>query len=227
MIKKIVTSVLVVVLVFAFAACGDSESPQKSEGSGNKDSQNSNIEGKQDSGTEVVGGKTNSDDEMEEFSETLTFMGYNFNYPEGWFLDDYTYGYTLHNKNFFTLLEAPAIAAVLLDVTDVNDAPTAVEEYVLKTIETRVVQLFNFDETTQTITNSEVKTINNVEMLRVEGIFTNIAKNRDTPLEVPFVGYYFLRDNQPVYFVGVSINEDITIDAFMDEFAGYVIDIKE
>ena len=221
MIKKIVTSVLVVVLVFAFAACGDSESPQKPEGSGSKDSPNSNIESRQDSGTEDVGGKTNSDDEMEEFSETLTFMGYNFNYPASFFLDHYMYGHTLNNGKLFILLEAPSIAGVLLDVADINDVATICEEYVIKTLETSVRLLFNFDDTTQTITNSEIKTINDIEMLRVEGFFTNTRQ--DT--EIPFVGYYFLADAYPVYFVGVSINEDVTVDAFIDEFAGYVEDL--
>lgn len=222
--KKIIAIMLSVFMVFVFAACGDSEPSQQSEGSGANVSQGSNVESSQDSVSEDVDSKTNNDDEMEDFSETLTFMGYNFNYPESIYLDNFTYGYTFrYNTDVCVLLEAPAIAAVLLDVTDINDAPTASESYVIKTIETRTRELFWPDATTQTITNTEVKTINNVEMLRVEGFFTNTMEEVD----VPFIGYYFLRDNQPVYFVGVSLNEDVTVDAFMDAFAGYVIDIKE
>lgn len=222
--KKIIAIMLSVFMVFVFVACGDSESPQQSEGSGTNASQNSNIESSQDSGTEDVDSKTNSGDEMEEFSETLTFMGFNFKYPESVDLRNSYYGQTFrYDTNIAVLIEAPAVAAVLLDVNDINDAPSASEEYVFKTFESSVRELFNIDATTQTINNSEVKTINNIQMLRVEGIFTNTVEG----LDIPFVGYYFLRDNQPVYFLGVSINEDVTVDAFIDAFAGYVEDIKE
>ena len=220
--KKILAIMLSVIMVFVFAACGDSESPQKSEGSNSKDNRNSNIENRQDSGTEDAGGKTSSDDEMEEFSETLTFMGYNFNYPPSVNLVHSDYGQTFrYNKNIAVLLEAPSVAGVLMDITDINDAATASEKYVIETFETSVRELFNFDDTTQTIMNSEVKTINEIEMLRVEGFFANTRQ--DT--EIPFVGYYFLMDTDPIYFVAVSLNENVTVDAFIDEFAGYVEDL--
>ena len=220
--KKILAIMLSVIMVFVFAACGDSESPQKSEGSGSKDSPNSNIESRQDSGTEVVGGKTNSDDEMEKFSETLTFMGFNFNYPQSVNVQDYTYGYTFrYNTDICVLLEAPSKAGVLMDITDINDTVTASEQYVFKTLESRTAELFDVGTTIQTVTNSEVKTINDIEMLRVEGFFTNTWHE----IDVPYVGYYFLMDTDPIYFVAVSINEDVTVDAFIDEFAGYVEDL--
>ena len=115
--KKILAVMLSAFMVFAFAACGDNDESQKSQESGTKYSQESGLESGQDSNIKDMDGKTDNDDGLEAFSESLTFMGFNFNYPQGINLMDYTYGYIFYNTDIFLLLEAPAIAAVLLDVT--------------------------------------------------------------------------------------------------------------
>lgn len=216
MIKKILVSALTVSLVFAFAACGNDEVSQKSKESG--------TVSKQESDAEAVDDKTDKDKEAITFSETVGVMGFDFYYPEEVYLDHYKYGYTFRYENdIAVLLEGPAMAGVWLELTDINDAPAASEKYVIDTIETRTRDIFSPSRTTQTITNSELKTINDIEMLRVEGFFTNTSQEVD----VPFLGYYFLRDNEPVYFVGVPLNEEASVDSFIDEFASYVVDAVE
>lgn len=223
--KKVLATMLFVLMVFGLAACGDSESPQNSDESGVESGWNADSESSPDSENENVEGETNDGDETGAFSETLTFMGFNLRYPEGIKPLIYKYGYILrYNTDITVMVEAPATAAVWLDVADIHDTAAAVEECVIETLEEKVDEIFDRDATTQTITNSEIKTINDIEMLRVEGFFTNTNENVDAP----FVGYYFLVDaNVPVYFIGVSLNENASVDSFMDEFAGSTEDIRE
>ena len=110
-------------------------------------------------------------------------------------------------------------------LTDLKDAPTAGEKYMFHLLETAFSELFDPDATAQTITASEIRTINGIEMLRVEGFFTNTQQERD----IDFVGYYFFREetpllggapfNLPCYFIGFGLDRETDVASFMDQFA--------
>lgn len=202
MLKKIFNFILATILIVSCAACSNNKTPQSSE---ELTTGNTQI-----TATEQV------DNKDIKLSQTLTFMGFEFAYPEGINLSNSDYGQTFrYNSEIAVLIEAPSVAGIMLEVTDINDVATASEEYVVKTLENTVRELFNFDATTQSISDSKIINVNEIEMLRVEGAFMNTAKSSN----VDFVGYYFLLDSDPIYIIGVPMNDNISVDTFIDNLA--------
>ena len=153
------------------------------------------------------------------------FMGYQFQYPESAELQLNGNGYFFkHHENIAILVHAPVDTYLFSqNFTDLEEAPPACEQYIYEELETSVSEIFDPDTTTQTITASEHRTVNGIEMLRVEGFFTNIQQGQD----IAFVGYYFFTEITPVfqtfstpyYVIGISLNDEADVASFLDEFA--------
>lgn len=166
---------------------------------------------------------------QEEYVEVKSFLGYSFKYPESAEVEISGTGYAFrYDDNIAGLFQVPVDRFGYFSqkqLTDINDAPEAGEQYMFHEIERSVSELFDSGATTQTITASEIRTINEIEMLRVEGFFTNTQQERD----VNFVGYYFYREyvplngaepfNIPCYVIGISLNDEADAASFIDEFA--------
>lgn len=157
------------------------------------------------------------------------YLEYRFIFPESAEVKIKNTGYAFwYHDNIVGLLQVPVDRLgdfIQKKLTDLNDAPTAGEKYMFHLLETAFSELFNPDATAQTITASEIRTINGIEMLRVEGFFTNTQQERD----VIFVGYYFFREetpllggtpfNLPCYFIGIGLDKEADVASFMDQFA--------
>lgn len=152
-------------------------------------------------------------------------MGYQFQYPESVELNANGNGYSFrYHTNLAVLIQVPVDSFLFSqNLTDLKAAPTASEQYVFEGLETLVSELFYPDATAQTITASEVRVVNGIEMLRVEGFFTNTQKECD----VDFVGYYFFTEitpafqtfSTPFYVIGISLDDEADAASFIDEFA--------
>lgn len=164
-------------------------------------------------------------DGIQEGTKDEKFMGYQFQYPESAELQISGNGYFFkHHDDIATLIQAPADTILFSqNLTDLEEAPAACEQYVCEGLETSVSELFDPDATTQTITASELRTVNGIEMLRVEGFFTNTQQGKD----VEFVGYYFFTEvtpafqtfSTPYYVIGIPLNDEADAASFIDEFA--------
>ncbi|MCH5341453.1 MAG: RNA polymerase sigma factor [Acetatifactor sp.] len=164
-------------------------------------------------------------EEYVEGKKEEVFMGYQFQYPESVELELNGDGYYFrYHTDIAALVQVPVDSFLFSkNITDLKEAPAASEKYVFEKLETSVSELFDPDATTQTITSSEVMTINGIKMLRVEGIFTNTQKERD----VQFVGYYFFTEitpafqtfSTPFYVIGIPLNDEADAASFIDEFA--------
>lgn len=207
--KKIFVLVIVAISLLAFSACGNEGAPIESDTSSEK---NTVVSESVESQSEEIG------NEKINFSQTFLFMGYNIYYPEGIGLSTTDYGKIFEYEECCIIVEAPSVAGIMLDISNVNDVPNACQEYVFNTLEGTIRALFAFEKTEQVIQTSSVVTINEIEMLRVEGVFKNIEENK----EIPYVAYYFLggpAGNRPVYVVGIGMDETASIQEFMDAFA--------
>lgn len=210
MIRKIFSLLMVLVMVFALVACGNDTNTYNPN---NDETQNS-----QSSTTDITNGSENNVDNTS-LSQTLTFMGYKIKYPEGVALSNSDYGQTFrYNSEIAVLIEAPSVAGVMLGVDSLDSVVTSCEEYIVKTFENTVRELFSFGTTTQSVTESQEKTINGIEMLRVEGTFVNTAKSTT----ISYVGYYFLLDSDPVYIVGIPMTDNVSVDTLIDQIANSV-----
>lgn len=164
-------------------------------------------------------------DEIQEGTKDEKFMGYQFQYPESVELQLSGNGYFFkYHEDIATLIQAPADTILFSqNLSDLEEAPAACEQYVCEGLETSVSELFDPDATTQTITASELRTVNGIEMLRVEGFFTNTQQGKD----VEFVGYYFFSEitpafqtfSTPYYVIGIPLNDEADAASFIDEFA--------
>ena len=164
-------------------------------------------------------------DEIQESTKDEKFMGYQFQYPESAELQLSGNGYFFkHHEDIATLVQVPADTFLFTqNITDLEEAPSACEQYVCEALETSISELFDPDATTQTITASELRTINGIEMLRVEGFFTNTQQGKD----VEFVGYYFFTEitpafqtfSTPYYVIGIPLNDEADAASFIDGFA--------
>lgn len=210
MTKKIISLLIVLAMVFSLAACGNDANTDEPKNDATQSSQSGT--------TDDTNGDENQKDSLN-LSQTLTFMGYKIKYPEGVSLSNSDYGQTFrYNSEIAMLIEAPSVAGVMLDVNSLDSVVTSSEEYVIKTFENTVRELFSFGATTQSVTSSQKKTINGIEMVRVEGTFTNTAKNTT----ISYIGYYFLLDSDPIYIVGVPMKESVSVENLIDQIANSV-----
>lgn len=157
------------------------------------------------------------------------YLEYRFTFPESAEVKIKNTGYAFsYHDNIAGLFQVPIDRLgdfARKNLTDLNDAPTAGEKFMFHLFETTYSELFDPNATAQTITASEIRTINGIEMLRVEGFFTNTQQERD----VDFVGYYFFRKetpllggapfNLPCYFIGIGLDGEADVASFIDPFA--------
>jgi len=205
--KKILLSILCAIMIVGIAGCGNSNNTDLNENNDNlNNSENQNS-------------KT-------DFSNKLTFMGYDISYPSDAGKNSSDYGNLLGTSEYIVIVEAPSTAGILKEVSNINDAPKSVEEYVISTLEHKVRSLFNFDSTEQIIEKTTKTTRNGIEMLRAEGVFKNTRDNK----EVEFVAYYLLagdNGNMPVYLVGIPMKDSpISINNIMDEMSSHITKYK-
>ena len=205
--KKILLSILCAIMIVGIAGCGNSNNTDLNENNDNlNNSENQNS-------------KT-------DFSNKLTFMGYDISYPSDAGKNSSDYGNLLGTSEYIVIVEAPSTAGILKEVSNINDAPKSVEEYVISTLEHKVRSLFNFDSTEQIIEKTTKTTRNGIEMLRAEGVFKNTRDNT----EVEFVAYYLLagdNGNMPVYLVGIPMKDSpISINNIMDEMSSHITKYK-
>lgn len=211
MIKRIISLLMVAVLAFALVACGNSDVPEGTDNTHQQGTQsgivdNSNENDKTDHNTKV------------DLSQTLTFMGYSISYPGDAGKNASDYGNIVGDSNYCLVVEAPSIAGKMIDVKDINDAPSLCEEYVMHTLEHKIRSLFDYDSTTQEIIKATEVTYNDVEMLLVEGTFTNDRNNSSTK----FSAIYLLagdNGNLPVYIVGISMEENYDVSGIVEAVA--------
>lgn len=205
--KKILLSILCAIMIVGVAGCGNSNNTDLTENNDNlNNSENQNSKN--------------------DFSNKLTFMGYDISYPSDAGKNSSDYGNLLGTSEYIVIVEAPSTAGILKEVSNINDAPKVVEEYVLSTLEHKVRSLFNFDSTEQITEKITKTTKNGIEMLRAEGVFKNTRDNT----EVEFVAYYLLagdNGNMPVYLVGIPMKDSpISINDIMDEMSSHITKYK-
>ncbi len=204
MVKKIISLLLVMILVFALSACGNNEVPDdtndtEQQGSQSENEDNTNEDDKSDTNAKV------------DLSQTLTFMGYNISYPEDASTNPSDYGNLVGDSNYILIVEAPSIAGKVFDVTDISDAPVVCEEYVAHTLEHKMRSIFDDDSTSQKVNKTTEVTYNGIKMLLTEGTFTNDRNGTS----VDFSAIYLLagdKGNVPVYIIGVPMNDGFDVD---------------
>lgn len=203
--KKIILSLICTFLMLGcVTGCGNKENNI------NDEYNNNNV-----NNSENENGKTN-------FSNKYTFMGYTISYPNDAQKDTSDYGDLIGTNEYVVIIEAPSTAGIINEVSDIDDAPKVVEEYVLSTLEHKVRSLFSFDSTEQITEKTTKTTKNGIEMIRAEGVFKNTEDNT----EVEFVAYYLLAGDNgtiPVYLVGIPMkNSTVSVNKIMDDIASNI-----
>lgn len=186
---------------------------------------NQNIDTNTNNNSSLTNNNENSSENQSnktDYSNQLTFMGYKISYPSDAGKNSSDYGNLIGTSEYIVIIEAPSTAGIINEVSDINEAPAKVEQYVFETLEHKVRSLFNFDSTEQIIKTTSKTNKNGVEMLRTEGVFINTTDNT----EIEFVAYYLLagdNGNMPVYLVGIPMKDStISIDKIMDEMSSYI-----
>lgn len=166
--------------------------------------------------------ETNNSESSKEFSYSMKFMGYNIpckskpTILDSRYVRDVDYGYFLGFDDFIVVVGAPSIAGIMLNLNNIEEAPSKTNEYLFKTLEHEMRSKFDFDTTTNTISKQEIKTINGISMLRTAGTLNNSDNN--TSYE--YVAYYLMVKNRPIYFVGIPDNNaNKSVSEFMDNYA--------
>lgn len=206
--KKILLSLLCGGLVLGLATgCGNSMNSNLDENDNN------------DNNSQIQNNNVN-------FSNTLTFVGYNIGYPSDASIEPEDYGKIIGTNDYVVFVGAPGVAGITLDAKDVNEAPELCKEYIIERLEGRIRSLFNHDSTEQVIKKSSKTTKNGIEMFRTEGVYKNTRNNT----EVEFVSYYLLagdNGNMPVYLVGIPMKDStISIKNIMDEMSSHITKYK-
>lgn len=211
MLKKVISLLLVAMLTLAFSACGNNEATDDSGKTNQQGSQSGTVDGS-DKNDE------NNNDSKAELTQKLTFMGYNISYPADADQNTSDYGNLIGNSDYCVIVEAPSTAGIFLETNNINDAPALCEKYVMETLEHKIRSLFDFDSTTQTITSANKVTHNSVEMLLVEGTFTNETSNT----RIDFSAIYLLagdNGNLPVYIIGVPMKAEYDVSDVVEAIA--------
>lgn len=184
---------------------------------GNKENNNDNVKNTQSSEKNTEN-EVGDNHEESHFSQEFQWAGFWFHYPGNLELSTTDCGRILEYEKSCVFFEAPGASGVMYDVSDLNEAVSVCKEHVYDTLEGTIRSLFNHGNTEQIVNNLQEVEINEIKMLRVEGVFKNTHDNTS----VPYVAYYFLGgpdNNRPVYAVGIPMDEAADVESFMDEFA--------
>ena len=207
MLKKIVSLFMITILACTLVACG-TDATGKADDTSSKSSQNEKSDTKEESKSKV------------ELSHQMTFMGYDIAYVkrDGSTHTVSTCGKIVGDTEYAIIIEAPSIIGEFIEVQDINDAPELCQEFLFETLEHDCGSFFDYDSTTQEITSKEEVTYNDVNMLLVEGTFTNTKQNR----VFPYSAIYLLSGdtgNLPVYLVGFPTVDGYDVSEIMDTIA--------
>lgn len=210
--KKVMALFIAIVMMLSLIACGD-----KTLDNPVTDSRQTNPQSNTE-GSESSNGATNESDTNVELNQTLTFMGYNIFYPGEEGSNSSDYGNLVGDSNYVLIVEAPSTAGIILEVTDLSDAPAVCEEYITHTLEHTMRSVFDTDSTSQKIEESAEVTYNGIEMLMTEGTFTN-DRNGTTK---KFSAIYLLageNGNLPVYIVGIPMSDGYDVAGIVEAVA--------
>lgn len=212
MFKKIISLLVVFAFIPSLVACGNNnlyvDTPNTPDEQNTQTSRGDNFSEE----------KKDNDSANMDLSQTYTFMGYNIAYPSDANDRDSDYGSLIGTSDYCLVVEAPSTAGIMLEINNINDAPSMCEKYIFETLEHKVRSLFDFDSTSQNIKDSTVITYNGIEMLMVKGTFTNEEKKR----EVDFSAIYLLagdNGNLPVYIVGIPMTENYDVSKIVEAIA--------
>lgn len=212
MFKKIISMLVVFAFIPSLVACGNNnlyvDTPNTPDEQNTQTSRGDNFSEE----------KKDNDSANMDLSQTYTFMGYNIAYPSDANDRDSDYGSLIGTSDYCLVVEAPSTAGIMLEINNINDAPSMCEKYIFETLEHKVRSLFDFDSTSQNIKDSTVITYNGIEMLMVKGTFTNEEKKR----EVDFSAIYLLagdNGNLPVYIVGIPMTENYDVSKIVEAIA--------
>ena len=204
MFRKIGFLVLIFIFTLSFVACGNNTISEHNS--------------KTDNGDKSSDEKKDKESVNVDLPQIYTFMGYNIAYPSDVNDSDSDYGSLIGTSDYCLVVEAPSTAGIMLEINDINDAPSMCEKYIFETLEHDVRSLFDFDSTSQNIKDSTVITYNGIEMLMVKGTFTNEEKKKD----VDFSAIYLLagdNGNLPVYIVGIPMTENYDVSEIVETIA--------
>lgn len=204
MFRKIGFLVLIFIFTLSFVACGNNTI---SGHNSKTDSSDNFSDGEKDKESVNVG-----------LPQIYTFMGYNIACPSDVNDRDSDYGSLIGTSDYCLVVEAPSTAGIMLEINNINDAPSMCEKYIFETLEHKVRSLFDFDSTSQNIKDSTVITYNGIEMLMVKGTFTNEEKKR----EVDFSAIYLLSGDNgtlPVYIIGIPMDENYDVSGIVETIA--------
>ncbi len=212
MIKKIISLLMVATLASAFVACG------KDDTAGAEDTNPKSSQSEKDDTKEEDKNDDKDDKSDIELSQTMTFMGYDISYQGKDGHSVTSYGKAVGDSNYCLVVEAPSIIGEMIDVQNINDAPELCEEYVISSLEDNIGYLFDYESTTQEITSKKEVTYNDVNMLLVEGTFTNTAESKT----YDYSAIYLLsgdEGNLPVYLIALPMVDGYDVSDIMDTIA--------
>ena len=199
MLKKIISFLMVAILAFTLVACEGN--------SGDTNSKSAQSEQKKNTYQPDVN-----------LEHKMFFSDYEINYPGEGTQKTTLYGKYVEASDYSVLIEAPSMLGDYVKAEDINDAPTVCEEYVTNTLEEKFNSMFTPDSTTQEIKNKEEVTYNGIDMLIVDGTFTNTADDKT----YDFSAVYFLKgvsNNLPVYIVAVPTVDGCDVSVVIDKMA--------
>lgn len=153
------------------------------------------------------------------FSQTNTILGYTISYPTNSSVSNSKYGKAFSYGNDISVItEGPASVGNVFSVNSLEEAVDECKDYIYNSLESRNTNLFNSNSTTQIIKSSKQVKINNIDMLKVKGVFNNSRNNKN----VDYVAYYMLATSSngtsyPIYIVGISLTENNnSLESFVD-----------
>lgn len=214
--KKIITILMVLVMMFSLAACGNSENPAG----------NSNDDTGVSVGTNSTeGNKKDPVDSNVSFTQSETVLGYTIMCPENCSVSNSKYGKAFsYGSDFSVIIEAPAAVGNVFAVSGIEEAVSSCEEYVCASLESRNIDLFHTGATTQNVSEKKTVTVAGGEALKVTGTFKNTQDNTETD----YVAYYLLATSSegasyPIYIVGITLEgSNSELSAFMDDMASQI-----
>ncbi len=209
--KKIIALLLVTVMIFTLAACGNKDIPAETD---NNTTQNSQPGENQESSLQD---KVNENKDIV-LEASFKFMGFSIPYPAECSKNNADYGYWFGSSQYALFAEAPATAGIFDEVEKLSDVPAALESYICKALENKLHTLYTLNKTVQKIETATEVTYNGVNMLYTKGTLTNTETNKVTD----FAAIYLLagdEGNLPAYILGVPTSDGYDISILVEAMA--------
>ena len=217
--KKIISTIAIFALMLTACGCSDSSESLPSTLSDSSTAPSTQLE--EPVTTSILEEQDKPDSKAYHFTQDVAFMEYKFKCEKDSIINYSLSGLWYESPNsFLVFIEAPLFAGIVLNIDNIEQAPAVCKEYVCTSVCERMTRPLDGTIPTQQVDSLSSVDLDGISAVKVTGFFTDSQSHTETP----YVAYYLISCNSPMYIVCVSETQSPdAIDYYMAQFVSSIL----